>query len=188
MSDLEFAMDIIHILQKSPMLLAAKKEIKNLKRENKILRKLLTELSTKKSDDFVEFVKEEKKDVVIKIEPGLESGNITYELIESDNESDVKEEKEAEEVDEEVKEEKEEETEEVEETEKEEETEEVEETEEEEVEKVEDDQETEVYEVTIRGTKYFTTDSKNGTIYAMDENGDVGDEVGQFKNGIAKIK
>ena len=175
MSDLEFAMDIIQIFQKSPMLLAAKKEIKNLKRENKILRKLLTELSTKRADDFVEFVKEEKKDVVIKIEPGLESGNITYELIESDKEEEAEtEEAEVEEA-------------EVEEAEETEEAEEV-EAEETEVEKVEDDQETEVYEVTIRGTKYFTTDSKNGAIYAMDENGDVGDEVGQFKNGIAKIK
>jgi DNA polymerase III gamma/tau subunit len=186
MSDLEFAMDIIHILQKSPMLLAAKKEIKNLKRENKILRKLLTELSTKKSDDFVEFVKEEKKDVIIKIEPGLESGNITYELIESDNEAEAKEETEEVEEEEEEEEVEEAEAEEVEDTEEVEEVEEEKETEEEE--KVEDDQETEVYEVTIRGTKYFTTDSKNGTIYAMDENGDVGDEVGQFKNGIAKIK
>jgi len=41
--------------------------------------------------------------------------------------------------------------------------------------------------VTIRGKKYFTTDSKNGKIYAIDAAGDVGDEIGQFKNGIAKI-
>jgi hypothetical protein len=47
--------------------------------------------------------------------------------------------------------------------------------------------ETEVYEVTIRGKKYFTTDQKNGKIYAMDKDGDVGDEIGKFVNGVAKI-
>jgi len=50
-----------------------------------------------------------------------------------------------------------------------------------------EEDETEVYEVTIRGKKYFTTDQKNGKIYAMDKDGDVGDEIGSFVNGVAKI-
>jgi hypothetical protein len=50
-----------------------------------------------------------------------------------------------------------------------------------------EEDETEVYEVTIRGKKYFTTDQKNGKIYAMDKDGDVGDEIGKFVNGVAKI-
>jgi len=49
------------------------------------------------------------------------------------------------------------------------------------------DEETEVYEVTIRGKQYFTTDQNNGVIYAMDSDGDVGDEIGFFVNGVAKV-
>ena len=49
------------------------------------------------------------------------------------------------------------------------------------------EEETEVVEITIRGKKYFTTNTTNGEIYAMDANGDVGDEVGQFVNGSAKF-
>jgi hypothetical protein len=48
-------------------------------------------------------------------------------------------------------------------------------------------EETEVYEITIRGKKYFTTDQKNGKIYAMDADGEVGDEIGSFVNGVAKL-
>ena len=50
-----------------------------------------------------------------------------------------------------------------------------------------EEEETEVYEVTIRGKKYFTTDQKNGKIYTMDKDGEVGDELGKFVNGVAKI-
>ena len=49
------------------------------------------------------------------------------------------------------------------------------------------EEETEVVEITIRSKKYFTTNTTNGEIYAMDANGDVGDEVGQFVNGSAKF-
>jgi len=59
----------------------------------------------------------------------------------------------------------------------------VEEAEEEEVE--EDAEEEEVYEVKIKGKTYFTTNEKTGVIYAMDADGDVGDEVGNFVNGVA---
>ena len=49
------------------------------------------------------------------------------------------------------------------------------------------DQELEVFEITILGKKYFATDTQNGEIYAMLENEDVGDKVGQFVRGIAKM-
>jgi len=47
-----------------------------------------------------------------------------------------------------------------------------------------EEDEIEVSEIKIKGKTYFTTNSKNGIIYAC-VNDDVGDEVGVFKNGIA---
>jgi len=44
-----------------------------------------------------------------------------------------------------------------------------------------------VYEVKINGKTYFTTNEKSGVIYAMDAEGDVGDEVGAYVNGVPKI-
>ncbi len=44
-------------------------------------------------------------------------------------------------------------------------------------------EEDEVYEVTINKKIYYTTNEKNGTIYDVDENGDVSIEVGQYKDG-----
>ena len=49
---------------------------------------------------------------------------------------------------------------------------------------VAEEEEIEVSEIKIKGKTYFTTNSKNGIIYAC-VNDDVGDEVGVFKNGIA---
>ena len=49
------------------------------------------------------------------------------------------------------------------------------------------EEEEDVYEITIRGKKYYATNEKNGTIYAIDKDGEVGPEVGKFVNGIAKI-
>jgi hypothetical protein len=46
----------------------------------------------------------------------------------------------------------------------------------------------EVYECIINGIVYYTTNETNGVIYATDESGEIGDEVGEFKNGIACIK
>ena len=63
--------------------------------------------------------------------------------------------------------------------------------EEEEVEVVEEEEEAveeeeeEVTEVTIKGKKYYTNNEQCGTIYAIDVDGDVGDEIGVFKNGKA---
>ena len=57
-----------------------------------------------------------------------------------------------------------------------------EEAEEEEAEE-EEDEELEVDEIEIDGKLYFTTDDKNGTLYSVDEDGDIGDEIGYLKNG-----
>ena len=61
------------------------------------------------------------------------------------------------------------------------------EDEQEEEEQEEEQEEAEVYEITIKGKKYFTTDEQNGDIYEMDKDGDVGEQVGSFVNGIAKL-
>lgn len=50
---------------------------------------------------------------------------------------------------------------------------------------VEEEEEEGVYEVTINGEVYYTTDQENGVIYNSDDNGDPGDEVGNFVNGEA---
>jgi len=41
----------------------------------------------------------------------------------------------------------------------------------------------EVYEVTIKGKTYYTTNESNGTIYSIDVNGELDSEVGKFVNG-----
>jgi len=56
----------------------------------------------------------------------------------------------------------------------------------EEVEVVEEEEEG-VYEVVIKGTRYYTTNETDGTIYAITDDDDIGDEVGQFVNGVAKL-
>ena len=48
---------------------------------------------------------------------------------------------------------------------------------------VEEEEELEVDEITINGKEYFTTDERNGILYEMDKDGDIGDEVGYLKNG-----
>jgi len=50
-----------------------------------------------------------------------------------------------------------------------------------------EEEEEEVYEITIKGKSYYTTNEKNGTIYDIDENGDISEEVGKFENGVAKF-
>ena len=46
-------------------------------------------------------------------------------------------------------------------------------------------EEEEVFEIKIKGKAYYTTNEKSGKIYAIDENEDVGDEIGEFKEGKA---
>ena len=119
-----------------------------------------------------------------------ESGEEDEEVEESGEEEEEVEEsgEEEEEVEESGEEEEEveesgEEEEEVEESGEEEEEEEVEESGEEEEEEIEVEEEEEVYEITIKGTKYFTTNEKNGDIYSIDSDGDPCDVVGKFVNG-----
>ena len=69
-----------------------------------------------------------------------------------------------------------------------EEVEEVEEVEEEEEETEEVEVEEEYVEVTINGVTYCTNDEQNGTIYAVTDDGDLGEEVGVFKQGKPVFK
>ena len=50
-----------------------------------------------------------------------------------------------------------------------------------------EEEEEEVKEVIINKKTYYTDDEKNGTIYDVDENGDVSLEVGKFVKGVAKF-
>jgi hypothetical protein len=43
----------------------------------------------------------------------------------------------------------------------------------------------EVFEVTIKGKAYYTTNATNGIIYAIENDESVGDEIGVFENGKA---
>ena len=59
-----------------------------------------------------------------------------------------------------------------------------EEAEEEEAEEEEEEAD-EVESVMINNKEYYTTNTTNGIIYNVDENGDITNEVGVFKNGVA---
>ena len=59
----------------------------------------------------------------------------------------------------------------------------VEEEAEEEEEVVEEESEEEVFEIEIKGKSYYTTNETNGTIYNIDENEEIGEEIGKFENG-----
>jgi hypothetical protein len=59
------------------------------------------------------------------------------------------------------------------------------EEEQEEVEEEQEEETEEVFEVIIKGKTYYTTDEKNGVIYAVESSGDIGDEVGRFTAGVA---
>jgi hypothetical protein len=47
----------------------------------------------------------------------------------------------------------------------------------------EEEMEEEVYEVTIEGKTYYTTNETSGVIYAVTSDGEIGDEVGSYKDG-----
>jgi len=126
----------------------------------------------------IEEVVEEEEEEVVEEEDEEEEEEVVEEeeeeVVEEEEEEVVEEEEEEEEVlEEEVVVEEEEEEEVVEE-------EVVEEEQEEEV--VEEDA-GEVYEITISGKSYYVTDERNGKIYAIDKDEEVGDEIGEFKNG-----
>ncbi|NBO25064.1 MAG: hypothetical protein EBU93_07540, partial [Chlamydiae bacterium] len=62
-----------------------------------------------------------------------------------------------------------------------------EEAEEEEAEEEEAEEEEEVFEITIKNKIYYTNNEKNGTIYAVKEDGDIGDPVGTLVEGVPKF-
>jgi hypothetical protein len=150
------------------------------------------------SDDASEYLKQVKVNKEEVKESGEEEeeeeedegdGARFGDIINNDEEEEEEESGEEEEEVEESGEEEEEVEESGEEEEEEEEEEEVEESGEEEEEEVEEsgeeeeEEEEEVYEITIKGTKYFTTNEKNGDIYNIDSDGDPCDIVGKFVNG-----
>lgn len=49
----------------------------------------------------------------------------------------------------------------------------------------EEEEEEEVFEIDIKGTSYYTTNQQSGKIYAIGEDEDVGDEIGNFVKGVA---
>ena len=142
---------------------------------------------------------EEEEEVEVEVEESEEEEEVEVEESEEEEEVEVEESEEEEEVEvEESEEEVEvevevEESEEVEvEVEESEEVEvEVEESEEVEVEveeseeevEVEESEEDEVYEVTIKNKSYYTTNETDGPIYAILEDEDIGDQIGEFKEG-----
>ena len=158
----------------------------------------------------VEVEETEEEEEEVEVEETEEEEEVEVEVEETEveetevEETEVEETEEEEEVEVEVEETEEEEEVEVEETEEDEEVEvEVEETEEEEEVEVEDTEEEEeveveveeteeqeeeeegVYEVEIKGKRYYTTNDVNGTIYAVLDDDDIGDEVGKFVDGKA---
>jgi len=48
--------------------------------------------------------------------------------------------------------------------------------------------EEEVFEITVNGTKYYTSNETNGVIYSITEDGEIGDEVGNFVKGVFVMK
>jgi len=62
-----------------------------------------------------------------------------------------------------------------------------EEEEEEEAVPSEEVEEEEVFAITISGKSYYTTNKENGKIYAIDADEEIGDEIGEFKNGKASF-
>jgi hypothetical protein len=147
----------------------------------------------KEPNIIYELVEENTEHVVYEKDTTLEEGEIIEEEeVEEEEEEEEEEEVEVEEEEEEVEieqeeVEEEEEEEEEEEVEVEEEEEEVEVEEEEEVEEVEEEEE-EVYEIKIKSKTYYVTNEKNGTIYSVTSDGDIGDEVGKYVDGKPVFK
>jgi len=52
---------------------------------------------------------------------------------------------------------------------------------------VEEEEEEGVYEITINGTRYYVSNETDSTIYAVADDDEIGDEVGVFVNGVAKL-
>ena len=57
------------------------------------------------------------------------------------------------------------------------------EVEEDEVEEETEEEEAGVYEIEIKGKRYYTTNEQDGIVYSIEGEDDVGDEIGKFVNG-----
>jgi hypothetical protein len=143
------------------------------------------EIIEEEDEDEVEVVEEEDEEEVVEEEEEEEDQEVEVEEVEEveEEEEEVEQVEEGVEV-EEVEEEEEQVEVEVEEVEVEEEEEEVEEVEELEVE----EEEEEVYEIKIKSKTYYVTNEKNGTIYSVTSDGDIGDEVGKYVDGKPVFK
>ena len=145
------------------------------------------EVEVEDEEEEVEGEEEEEEEEEVEEVEGEEEEVEVDEVEVEDEEEEVEVEEEVEEVEgeeEEVEEEEEEvevEVEEVEEVEEEVEVEEVEEVE-------EGEEEEEVYETKINSKTYYVTNEKNGTIYSVTTDGDIGDEVGKFVDGKPLFK
>jgi len=138
------------------------------------------EVEVEESEEEEE-VEESEEEEEVEVEESEEAEEVEVEESEEEEEVEVEESEEEEEVEVEVEESEEEVEVEVEVEESEEEEVEVEESEEE-VE-VEESEEDEVYEVTIKNKSYYTTNETDGPIYAILEDEDIGDQIGEFKEG-----
>ena len=160
-------------IMQSPAIRALIRENKSLVKQNRVLLKTLEKLILKKKnvkpesvrvecedDNDVVFIGEDKASAKFDVKIKIEPGLETSGNVIYELVEEEEEEEEAEEEDE---------------------------AEEEEEETLQVEDEEEVYEITIRGKKYFTTNEKTGTIYSIDKDGDVGDEVGSFNNGVAQF-
>jgi hypothetical protein len=141
-------------------------------------------------EDEVVFVEAEKQNIVYVIDEQDDDEELD-ELDEDDlaEEQDEVEEEDEEEVEVEVEEQDEDEEEEQDEADEEEEQDEEQDEEQHEEQdevEVEEEQE-EVFEVQVSGKSYYTSDQKNGKIYAITADEEIGDEVGVFVDGKAKF-
>ena len=154
------------------------------------------EESTDEEEEEVEVeesVEEEEEEVEVEESVEEEEEKVEVEESAEEEEEEVEVEESAEEEEEvEVEESAEEEEEvEVEESAEEEEEVEVEESADEEEEEVEveesadEEEEEEVYEITIKKKAYYTSNETDGPIYAITDDEDIGDQIGEFKNGKA---
>ena len=131
------------------------------------------EVEVEESDEEEE-VEESAEEEEVEVEESAEEEEVEVEESDEEEEVEVEESDEEEEV--EVEESAEEEEEEVE-------VEESAEEEEVEVEESDEEEDEEVYEITIKNKSYYTSNETDGPIYAITDDEDIGDQIGEFVKG-----
>ena len=172
-----------------PFVKELKRENKHLRKELKALKNLIYSLPEFRRDNNVSTQSSQVKikkepgqdDVVILDRPKAQKENIVYVIDDTVTLQAAQAEEEEEAIEEEEEEEEEEAGEEEEEAGEEEEASEAEEAGE--ATQASEEDSGEVFEITIAGKAYYTTNEKNGKIYAVDADEEVGDEIGAFVNG-----